>query len=113
MRQDKIINEAPLFVKKTESVTERTKGLLGSETLPRNEGLWISPCNSVHSFGMGYSLDIIYLNSDLQIRSIRKEMKPARLSLDLFSKSVLELGAGVADQLGLIAGDKLVWKNID
>ena len=111
MRHEAVINDEPFSVRKTESMSERSRGLLGSEKLSKNEGLWIFPCNSVHSFGMRYSLDIIYLNSDLQIRSIRKDMKPARISLDLFAKSVLELDAGAADQLGLKVGDKVVWKN--
>ena len=113
LRHDASLHDMQLVVRKTQSVSERTKGLLGTESLSEDQGLWILPCNSVHSFGMKYPLDIIYLNANQQIRSIRKVMKPARISMDLFAKSVLELNAGMADKLGLQPGDTLNWKNHD
>ena len=98
-----------LTVKKTENTLERTKGLLGSQPLSSDEGLWITPCNSVHTFGMPYALDIIYLNKRFQIRKIISNLKPRRLSINWFAKSVVELKAGVAARLDLKPGDIMHW----
>ena len=44
----------------------RLRGLLGTSELPADEGLWLSPCNSVHSLGMRYAIDVIFLNRELR-----------------------------------------------
>ena len=98
-----------LDVNKTETAMERTQGLLKKPALNSNEGLWISPCNSVHTFGMQYPLDIIYLNSKDQIRKITANLKPRRVSASWFARSVLELQAGTAKQLNLATGDTMKW----
>ena len=60
---------------------------------------------------MKYPLDIVYLNRKDQIRKITANLKPRRVSASLFSRSVVELKAGVADQLNLNIGDTLIWTN--
>ena len=100
-----------LSVRKTENAMERTRGLLGSEQLDEFEGLWIKPCNSIHSFGMGYPLDVIYLDRHDRVRSVRRHLKPMRLSMDLWAKSVLELNSGVIDRLQVQKGDQLSWRD--
>lgn len=97
-------------VSKTETAFERTCGLLKLPALSEKEGLWITGCNSVHTFGMAYALDIIYLNKGLQIRKIIQNLKPSRFSLNWLAQSVLELQAGMADKHGLMPGDKMHWK---
>ena len=41
---------------------ERAKGLLGTGKLPRGGGLWIVPCRGIHSFGMRYEFDALFLD---------------------------------------------------
>jgi uncharacterized membrane protein (UPF0127 family) len=41
---------------------KRLKGLLTSNGLEEDEGLIIKPCNSVHSFGMRFSIDLVFLS---------------------------------------------------
>jgi uncharacterized membrane protein (UPF0127 family) len=98
-----------LSVRKTESAIERTRGLLGAEQLGELEGLWIKPCNSIHSFGMRYPLDVIYLDRHDRVTSLRRHLKPMRMSLDLWARSVIELNVGVIDRLELQKGDVLNW----
>src|SRR4030088_896304 len=40
----------------------RRKGLLGRNGLPAGEGLWIVPCESVHTFGMKFPIDLVYVD---------------------------------------------------
>ena len=77
-----------------DSASKRNKGLLGRERLSRGEGLWIIPCQAVHTFGMRFPIDLVYLDSKKRIRKLRNEAPPGRLSVCLFAHSVLELPSG-------------------
>lgn len=72
----------------------RRKGLLGRLSLSPGEGLWIIPCESVHTFFMAFTIDLIYLDRKNQIRKLRSEVVPWRLSACLSAHSVLELPCG-------------------
>ena len=39
----------------------RMKGLLGRKSLDHGEGLWIKPCMGIHTFGMRFPIDVIFL----------------------------------------------------
>jgi hypothetical protein len=89
-----------------DSIFCRMKGLLGKEGLPDGEGLWIKPCNSVHSFGMKFTIDVIFLNKEQRVITIKSELKPNRLTAIYFgASSVLELPAGSAREAQLSVGD--------
>ena len=72
----------------------RRKGLLGRESLLPGEGLWISPCESVHTFFMRFAIDLVYLDRKLQVKKVRRNVGPWRLSACLTAHSVLELPSG-------------------
>jgi uncharacterized membrane protein (UPF0127 family) len=72
----------------------RRKGLLGRQILPAGAGLWIIPCESVHTFFMHFAIDLIYLDRGNRIRKVRPAVGPWRLSACLTAHSVLELPAG-------------------
>ncbi len=97
-------------LQKTESALERARGLLAREQLASNCGLWISPCNSVHSFFMGYAIDLAYLDKDDCICRLVNHLKPWRGSICFSARSVVELAAGEASRLGLSVGDKIQWQ---
>ena len=85
----------------------RAKGLLGRKQLAPGEGLWIVPCESVHTFGMQFAIDLIYLDRKHRIRKIRSDVRPWRISLCLSAHSVIELPAGTVLQSGSQIGDQL------
>lgn len=93
------------------SETRRT-GLLKHSSLPAGEGLWIVPCEGVHSFWMKFSIDVLYLDKSKKVRKIRHEMKPWRISACLPAHSVLELPAGTAASSGTQVGDQLVIEKL-
>ena len=109
LRRDSREKTPTLQVEKTESVRERTRGLLGRPALQTHQGFWIKPCNSVHTFGMRYPIDIVYLDRQQQIRKIRPNLKPSRISWHLLARSVIELQAGAVKALDLRTGDELQW----
>jgi uncharacterized protein len=85
----------------------RQKGLLGRDSLAAGQGLWIVPCESVHSFGMRFAIDVIYLDRKKRVRKLRRNMTPWRVSMCLLANSVLELPAGTIDQTQTQRGDQL------
>lgn len=73
---------------------KRNKGLLGRKSLSTGEGLWIIPCEAVHTFWMQFPIDLIYLDRQKRIRKLCSEVPPWRLSGCLSAHSILELPPG-------------------
>lgn len=86
----------------------RLKGLLGRERLEKKEGLIIKPCNSVHTIGMKFPIDVAFVNNDDEIIHIIYSMFPGKFSHVIKnSKYVIEVNAGVFRNQGLKIGDKI------
>jgi uncharacterized membrane protein (UPF0127 family) len=86
---------------------KRRTGLLKHKRLDPGQGIWIVPCESVHSFFMKFAIDLIYLDRNKKVRKVRHRMAPWRLSMCLTAHSILELPAGAAAATGTQAGDQL------
>ena len=88
------------------SGTRRT-GLLKHSSLPEGHGLWIVPCEGVHTFGMKFPIDVVFLNKKRKVLKIRPDMGRRRLAFCLIAHSVLELPAGTLAATGTQTGDEL------
>jgi uncharacterized protein len=86
---------------------KRRRGLLKHTQLNAGEGLWIAPTESVHSFGMKFAIDVLYLSKDRKVVKVKNDMVPSRISLCLKAYSVLELPSGTAAATGTAVGDQL------
>ncbi|MBI2687102.1 MAG: DUF192 domain-containing protein [Acidobacteria bacterium] len=86
---------------------KRRTGLLKHDNLAAGEGLWIVPCEAVHTFGMKFPIDVLYLSRQKRVLKIRDNMRKSRMSLCLRAHSVLELPAGRAAETGTVVGDQL------
>jgi len=86
---------------------KRRKGLLGRDGLANGEGLWIAPCESVHTFFMRFPIDLVYLDRDKKIKKARSAVGPWRLSACLSAHSILELPAGTIRETRTECGDEL------
>ena len=92
---------------------KRRVGLLKHERLEPGEGLWISPCESVHTFFMKFPIDLVYLDKKRRVRKVRSAVKPWRLSMCLTAHSILEFPAGTIGNTGTRPGDQLLIENLD
>src|ERR1700723_444530 len=63
-----------------ESSAARRTGLLKHHKLDPGAGLWITPCESVHTFFMKFAIDLIYLDREHRIKKTRSAVGPWRLS---------------------------------
>jgi uncharacterized membrane protein (UPF0127 family) len=89
-----------------ETAIERMRGLLGRKELPRDTGLLIRPCRSIHMWFMRFPIDAAFLDADLRVLRITRSLRPWRLAIAPGkTHCVLETAAGVLD--GLQAGDRL------
>src|ERR1700733_7990363 len=85
----------------------RRKGLLGRDGLAAGEGLWIAPCESVHTFFMRFPIDLVYLDRERRIKKTRNAVGPWRLSACFSAHSILELPAGTIRETQTERGDSL------
>lgn len=86
----------------------RTRGLLGTSSLPADEALWIHRCNSIHTFFMRYPIDCVFLDRDLVVRSLVEHVKPGRIVWPQWRAwSVVEMKSGRIQELGIRKGEKL------
>lgn len=93
--------------------TTRSKGLLGRNGLAPGEGLWIVPCEAVHTFGMRFSIDLVYLDRSKRVRKVRSNVRPWRVSGCFSAHSVLELAGGTIRKTQTEAGDRLEFSPAD
>jgi hypothetical protein len=87
--------------------SKRNTGLLKHKSLPHGEGLLIFPSQGIHTVGMKFPIDVLFLNRSRKVLKIRSSMVPFRISLCLRAESVLELPAGTAADTGTAPGDLL------
>jgi uncharacterized protein len=76
--------------------TTRRSRLLGLALLDRGragEGLLIPGCRSVHTIGMRFPLDLLFLDRDGQVIELRRSVPPGRIARNRAADAVLELPA--------------------
>lgn len=85
--------------------SSRRRGLLGTDALPQGEGLLIVPCRQVHTFGMRYPIDAVFLDDEYRVLRVVRSLRPHRLGpLVWRARAVLELPAGTAEGVGIAEG---------
>jgi uncharacterized protein len=90
-----------------DSGPKRNKGLLGRKGLAAGEGLWIIPCESVHTFFMQFPIDLVYLDRKHVIKKVREGVPPWRISVCFSAHSILELPSGTIRSTETRTGDTL------
>jgi uncharacterized membrane protein (UPF0127 family) len=91
---------------------KRRKGLMGREQLTPGEGLWILPCEAVHTVGMCFPIDLVYLDRHHRVKKIKSAVPPWRLSACLSAHSILELAAGAIHNSQTKPGDQLEFSPV-
>lgn len=92
-----------------DSFLSRTRGLLFRPCPQLGSGLLITRCSSIHTVGMGYGIDVVFLDRSNVIARIHHDVKPWRMRMCNKASKVLELGGGHARRLGLEEGMQLEW----
>jgi uncharacterized protein len=76
--------------------TTRRERLLGLAFLDRvevGEGLYLPSCRCIHTFGMRFAIDVLFLDPEGRVIELRREVPPGRVVRCRAADSVLELSA--------------------
>ena len=94
-----------------DSPRRRMVGLLGTTHLDPGCGLLIFPTQAVHTFGMKYPIDILFLNSKKKVVGIRSAVQPNRITPIFWrAECVIELPAMTIQESKTELGDVVGWE---
>jgi uncharacterized protein len=85
-----------LHVRIAAGFMQRARGLLLRPPLAANEALLLPGCASVHTFGMRYAIDVVFLDSLGRVLYVARSLRPWRVASQPGAAAVLELSAGGA-----------------
>jgi len=87
---------------------QRAIGLLVRSSVQRDEGVWLSSSHAIHTLGMRYAIDVLFVDREGCVLRICRNVRPNRLSLSCRkANAVVELGGGALNQIDVLVGDRL------
>jgi len=90
------------------SFFKRIKGLLGRKDFLSDQAIILDPCNSVHTFFMHFTIDVLFVDKDYRVVEILPQLGPNRISrIYWHSSRVIELSAGRLSLTNTQAQDQL------
>ena len=90
------------------SYLRRALGLMGRKALSRGSALMITQCGSIHTHFMRFTMDAIFVDKNLKVQSIHKNIKPWRfVFVGPSSYSVIEFTSDYFDYRKVNIGDQL------
>ena len=90
-----------------DSFLQRLRGLLGRKSLDNFHGLLLEECNAVHTIGMRFAIDVIFLSADFRIVAMHSNVAACRFRRCKTATHTLELAAGQGQLLRWTVGDAL------
>ncbi|MDR0779432.1 MAG: DUF192 domain-containing protein [Pseudomonadales bacterium] len=92
----------------------RSRGLLWRAPLAEagSQALMIEPCASVHTFGMGYALDLVFLDSRRRVCGWRERLVPWRAAACRGARTTVEFHAGTLENLCPQMGEAWIWRSV-
>ena len=89
------------------SSAARRRGLRRRASLEITEGLAIAPCEAIHTFGMRFPVDVVFLDKRYRIRRVAEHLKPNRLAVCFAAALAVELSSGALQRSESSTGDLL------
>jgi uncharacterized membrane protein (UPF0127 family) len=93
-----VLGHGALALHQARTFGDRRRGLARLESLPADVGLHIHRCSAVHTVGMRFALDLVWLGRGGEVLRVDRDVRPRRQKLCLRAKSVIEVAAGGADR---------------
>lgn len=95
-------------VRKADNFVTRLVGLLKRTRLGPEEALWLMPSKGVHTIGMKFPIDVVFMDRQHRVLGLVSGMLPYRISgIRLRGYSVLELPSGMIRKSNTEVGDHL------
>jgi hypothetical protein len=93
-----------------DTAVERMRGLLGRGNLASDEALLLRPCRSVHTFGMRFLIDVLFLDRHGRVVSLHADTPPRRLLFSFRATQTLEMPAGAVRSRAIKSGDVFAFE---
>jgi uncharacterized protein len=90
------LRRVALVILEARGVVARLVGLAGRADLPAGAALHLPRCRSVHTFGMRFALDLVWLDGSGAVVRVDRDVPPCRVRSCRAARSVLEMRAGEA-----------------
>jgi uncharacterized protein len=96
----------------------RLRGLLGlaANDFRNGSGIWIVPCHGVHTLGMGFPIDVVYIDKEMKVIHVEENLRPWRFApirgqatsvLELPSQTVAQTGTSIGDRIEITRGNDI------
>ena len=93
-----------------DSFLARLRGMTGRPAPGAGEGLLLTPCRSVHMYGIRFPLDVAFIDRAGVVVASYPSLRPgARTRWHWDAVHALELPAGTLERSGTAKGDVLCW----
>ncbi len=97
-----------LHVEVADRFVRRLVGLLGRKSLPPEHGLLITRCDSIHTIGMCFPIDVVFVDQDARVVTVIESLRPFRVVFPIRRAiAVLELPVGTIQRTRTGVGDEL------
>ena len=91
------------------SFRSRCLGLLRRASMPEHDGLLLVPGGSIHTLGMRFTIDVVFLNGQMRVLELAEHVAPWRVVVaPKGTARVLELAAGRIATIRLTVGTYLI-----
>lgn len=98
-----------LRVARADTVLLRLKGLLGKIEFKPDDGIWLTPSRGIHTVGMLFAIDLVYLDAAKRVIHLVENLSPFRISpIRIKCASILELQARAIFSSNTQIGDDLL-----
>ena len=95
-------------VLQAETILERLRGLLGRSSLPEGEAMLLEPCRAIHTVGMRFPIDVLFLDGGGRVVRAAERIRPNRLMEAAWrAKRALKLPAGRIAATGTSVGHQV------
>ncbi len=85
-----LVQQQPMKLVMATTLWQRLTGLLNKNRCVQDEVLLLTPCKSVHTYGMRCALDVAFLNNKAQVLVSERALPPARTRSHPQAVAVLE-----------------------
>lgn len=97
-----------LWLSRATGFFDRLRGLIARPLPEPGQGLWLEPCNAVHSLAMRAPIDLVFIDRARRVLAVESGLAPWRAAACRRAFSTIELRAGEACRLRIEPGAVLL-----
>ncbi len=92
----------------------RLRGLLGRRGLKEGEALILSPCSSIHTLGMRFPIDVVFVDGNWVVLELAEAVPPWRIGpICLRARHAIELPSGTIARYRMHPGQCLQLRHVE